>query len=278
MNKILFVSAFYDINRNDWEKYGRSVDNYFKSFFILAKFIKYDLVVFIENKYLKLYANKLKSLKSKSSEGRLIIRNLDEIKNKLFLKKYQKIESSIINSKIYKSYLSEKTKNKPEHIYYQYNLINHDKVNFVNIAKNEFEGYKFYSWIDFGFAKDRDNNDIERIPKNLNFDYIPNDKILYQSLTKKITYVNAIQNLKSNDVHVQGTFWIVPNKLVEIYQEMYENELLNFHKKNIVDDDQNLVFQLIFKNPNKFILYYNKHFFSLYKNILNKPTISKLIN
>ena len=59
---------------------------------------------------------------------------------------------------------------------------------------------------------------------------------------------------------------------------MYENELLNFHKKNIVDDDQNLVFQLIFKNPNKFILYYNKHFFSLYKNILNKPTISKLIN
>ena len=83
--------------------------------------------------------------------------------------------------------------------------------------------------------------------------------------------------LGNNDVYIQGTFWIISNNLVEIYQKIYEKELLNWQKLNIVDDDQNLVFQLIFKYPQYFDLYYNKNFFSLFKVILNKPIKSKLL-
>ena len=44
---------------------------------------------------------------------------------------------------------------------------------------------------------------------------------------------------------------------------------------NIVDDDQNMVFQLIFKYD-IFKLYYNSNFFALWMVILNKPIDAKI--
>ena len=267
---ILFVSAFYNINRENWKnKHSRSVINYFESFKFLAKHIDYDLVVYVENRYL----HELKDLNKKN----IIIKDLDLIKKDLFITKYKNIEEKIINSDSYKQFLTKKTKNKPEHNYALYNLINHDKVNFVNHSKKIMKDYKYYGWLDFGFCKEKNVNDIDRIPKNINFNYLHKNKILYQSLVKKINHKSSLFMLGTDEIYIQGTFWIVSSNYVELYKKIYELELLRWYKAGIVDDDQNLVFQLIFKYPQYFDLYYSKNFFSLFKIILNKPLKTKII-
>ena len=46
--------------------------------------------------------------------------------------------------------------------------------------------YKYYGWLDFGLQQRKNVNDIDRIPKNINFNYLHKNKILYQSLVKKL--------------------------------------------------------------------------------------------
>lgn len=269
MNNILFVSAFININRNNWSKYNRSLDDYFKSFIFLAQNLDYNCIVFIE----KIYYEKLKPIFHKKN---IIIKFIEDFQKDLFITKYLNIETFIINSKLYKNNLNNKTKNKPEHNYPKYNLVNHDKVNFVKISKKLFPKYNFYGWLDFGFLKERNDNDLLRIPKNINFHYLHNNKILYQSLQKNIPYFYPLNMIKSNIIYIQGTMWIISNKLVNFYQKIYEIELLKLYEQNIVDDDQNIVYQLIFKYDSYFDLYYNNNWFNLFKIILNKPIKSKI--
>ena len=54
MKDIVFVSAFYDIDRSNWDTtYSRPLESYIDGFIFLANNITYDLIVFIEEKYLK---------------------------------------------------------------------------------------------------------------------------------------------------------------------------------------------------------------------------------
>ena len=145
MKDILFVSAFYNINRDNWKNdFKRTIDNYFESFKFLAKYIDYDLVVYVENQYL----HKLNDLFKKKN---IFIKNLDLIKKDLLITKYKNIKEKIIKSEKYRQFLTKQTKNTPEHNYGLYNLINHDKVNFVNHSKKIMKNYEYYGWLDFGF-------------------------------------------------------------------------------------------------------------------------------
>ncbi len=60
MKDIVFVSAFYDINRSKWNTiYTRPLESYMDGFIFLANNITYDLIVFIEEKHLKQLTNKI---------------------------------------------------------------------------------------------------------------------------------------------------------------------------------------------------------------------------
>ena len=273
MKDIVFVSAFYDIGRSKWNTtYTRPVESYIDGFIFLANNITYDLIVFIEEKYLK-------RIKSNIIKKNIIFLKIEDYINDLFIKKYYDINNKIINSRKYKEKIPENRKNKPEHTFALYNLINHDKVNFVKISKKLYNNYKFYSWIDFGLI-DQVHHKVRRpdelIPYNMNIKYLNENKIIYQSSTKKLMHIDPRIMLSVNEVFIYGTFWICPNKLVEKFQNIYENELILWNNMNIVDDDQSMVFQLIFKYD-IFKLYYNANFFALWKVILNMPIDSKIV-
>ena len=48
MNDIIFVTAFKDINRENWEYFSRGNDTYLNNFLKLAKNIDYLLIVYLE--------------------------------------------------------------------------------------------------------------------------------------------------------------------------------------------------------------------------------------
>ena len=270
MKSILFVTAFYDIGREKWNyknkeyKYQRDNEDYHQSFIQLANNLKYDLHVYLEKK-------DIPKLKLKVSKKNIIFFDIDNIKDQLFVSKYYNLESQIIKSDNYQKKLSRETKFKPEHLYSLYNLINHDKVNFVYQSYLQNKNYDYYSWIDYGFSKFKMKTQNKLIPRDINFNLLSDNKIIYQSLEYNIPKKSPIIMLSTNKVYIAGTFWICPKRLVGHYQKIYHQELKRFHNLKIVDDDQNLVLQLVLKHTNLFKLYYLKNFMVLWLFLLNKP-------
>jgi len=270
MKSILFVTAFYDIGREKWNyknkryKYQRDNEDYHQSFIRLANNLTYDLHVYLEKK-------NIPELKSRVSKKNIIFFDIDNIKDKLFITKYYNLESQIIKSDNYQKKLSRETKFKPEHLYSLYNLINHDKVNFVYQSYLQNKNYDYYSWIDYGFSKFKMKTQNKLIPRDINFNLLSDKKIMYQSLEYNIPKKSPIIMLSTNKVYIAGTFWICPKRLVGHYQKIYHQELKRFHNLKIVDDDQNLVLQLVLKHTNLFKLYYLKNFMVLWLFLLNKP-------
>ena len=254
---ILFVTAFKDIGRGNWTTFApRKNEEYFEYFLNLANNIEYTLIVYLDTNIKDELLNKYKF---KSNIVFLDSNSLDT-----FYDKYLFQDNIIMNSNEYKNKIPLARQNNPEHLYSAYNMVNHNKVNFIHNTKLLFPNYEYYSWIDFGYVREASN-----CPKNINI----------YSLSKKITYhclevpdlnnkISENDMLKCDTVFITGSSFIVHNEIVDKFQYIYEKKILEWHKKMVTDDDQNLVLQLYYDNPEIFELKLNNKWFSLY-NLFN---------
>ena len=130
------------------------------------------------------------------------------------------------------------------------------------MQKKKYPEYHFYSWIDFGYVRE-----INSLPKNLNVGNIP-EKVIYQQLlqipSKKL---NELQVLDTNDVFIAGSAFIIENNLVKKFEEIYENKIKMWYQNFICDDDQSVILQLFYENPDIFYLVEDPVWFSLYKHL-----------
>lgn len=256
---ILFVTAFKDIGRGKWNSlYPRKNEEYFEYFLNLANNIEYTLIVYLDTNIKDELLNKNKYKFKKN------ILFLDSNSLDTFYDKYLFKDNIIMNSNEYKNKIPLERQNNPEHLYSAYNMVNHSKVNFIHNTKLLFPKYEYYSWIDFGYVREASN-----CPKNINI----------ESLSKKITYhclevpnlnnkISENDMLKCDTVFITGSSFIVHNEIVNKFHYIYEKKILEWHKKMVTDDDQNLVLQLYYDNPEIFELKLNNKWFSLY-NLFN---------
>jgi len=255
-NDILFVTAFKDLNRKNWNDYGRSNEFYFQRFYEITKYIKHCLIVFIE----KSINDELHKIYNFNNN--IIFMDLNIVNT--FLKKNIFNEELIIKSEIYKNKIPIQRKNNPEHKYASYNLINHSKINFISKSKELYPNYIFYSWIDFGFGRE-----IIHLPTVINIKKLPK-KIIYQ-LNNDIPKEKICSEfmLSQDVIFFMGSAFIIPNELIEIFEILYEKKLKELEEKNIVDDDQNVVLQIYFDNKDLFSVFQNNTWFVFYK-LLNE--------
>ena len=151
-NIIIFTTAYKDINRKKWNCYQRSNEEYIKGFYNLCSYINYKLIVYLED-----------DIKEIITKGKIFNENIFFISLKdvvTFYDKYLEKDKKIMETKEYQDKIPYYRKANPEHIYSEYNFINHSKVNFIRHTKDLFPDYKFYAWIDFGTM----NLEIENIP------------------------------------------------------------------------------------------------------------------
>jgi hypothetical protein len=252
-NDIIFVTAFKDIGRGNWQTLcPRKNEEYFEYFLNLTNNIEYTLIVYLDINIKNELLNKYKF------KNNIVFLDLNSVDT--FYDKYLFQDNIIMNSTEYKSKIPLTRQNNPEHLYSAYNLINHSKVNFIHNTKSLFPNYEYYSWIDFGYVREASN-----CPKNINIEKL-SKKINYHclevpDLNNKITENDM---LRSDTIFITGSSFIVHNDLVDKFQCIYENKLLEWHKKMITDDDQSLILQLYYDNPEIFELKLNNKWFSLY--------------
>ena len=241
---ILFVTAFKNIHRDQWKYNSRSVEDYLKHFMILTK-LPYTLVVYVEpeiKKHIPLLPN-------------IIVRDFDEVDT--FFNKYLERDKQIMKSKVYQSMVPNRRKNNPEHLYSEYNFINHSKINFVSHTKHIYPHYEFYSWVDFGYYGMRNT-----IPCSINVASLPK-KVIIQIMETPIP-ITEKELLSKNEIYFPTSAFIVHYSFVEPLEKAWKNKIIEWQKRGITDDDQSLVTQLYLDNPSMFHTVQHKKWGMLY--------------
>jgi len=250
-NDIIFITSYKDIGRDKWTQLKRTNQNYYDWFNILASNIKYKLIVYIDD------ITKNNLFKNKSYNDNIEFKNINDVNT--FYNNYLSIEEQIINSDIYKSKIINDL-SRPETWNASYNLINHSKINFVAYTKKLYPDYTFYSWIDFGYT--RESPDL--VPKNLIIEKIPKNKIILEYFKLPPKRVNDEELLKIHETLFKASSFIIHTDLVEYLETKYKQKLEYWHKNYICDDDEALLLQLYYDDPDKFYLIQDPRWFSLY--------------
>jgi hypothetical protein len=247
------VTAFLDINRENWSSFNRTFDQYFQAFTPLVDMFRkiehdnaYHLVIFADKKHIervKLYVNSLKNI---------TIIDIDEkyLENNSILWKRLPRETEIVNSQEYRKLIQHRISH-PENNNPRYTLINHAKIDFVNIA-TKLIPCEYFCWVDFGYCSNPVN-----IPRNpIDINRLDKSRINY-------TLINPINSLDSNILYtlqnapekIGGFFFFGSRERIIEYQQLYHSIHEAFQDRNIVDDDQHIALQCCFAKPSLFALH-----------------------
>jgi hypothetical protein len=256
---ILFITSYKDIKRSLWSHYTMTNDDYVKHFLNILNYMVYDTVVFVEQHIFELIMKATNNI----VKPNITFINMDNFIQNTFFTTLMEKDKAVMNSEIYKKKLAYHRRVNPEHLYSEYNLINHSKISFIKQAK-EYYNYDFYAWIDFGYIRNSDLN----IPRNINVKAFPN-KIMYSCFRYPDINNRIDPNvlLQLDDIIVMGGSFILPNCLVDTYEILYEENLLKLYDQHISDDDQNVVVQIYYNNPELFHLLKTTKWFDLYHTI-----------
>lgn len=264
--KICYVSAFYDLNRENWSNFKRSYQEYVNGFLPMIKLLERDkqseAVIFLDQK-----VEIPDQLNNKSNIT--VIRLTTEFMNSLHCWSTLDKEREIMNSEMYKKLVSHRLKY-PEHHIPEYTLINHSKVDFVEQAIQMKPTVDYFCWLDFGFFIDH-----HKIPNNLlDLNKFDLQKVTY-TLVKPYNsmFGNVLYNLEMAPECFQGNFFFGHrDKLLE-YRNVYHSILHQFQNKyNVADDDQHIAVIAYSKFPNLIEACYTGEWHSAFKHFQKEDT------
>jgi len=224
---VLYVTAFKDIKRHDWQCKEFAVQNdvYMMHFSNLVAKTDVDLVCFMDE-------NTMQSVKHLVIKPNHIILPYNE--HETFFATSYTHERDIMESKEYKNLISHRARH-PEHSIPEYNIVNHNKVHFLMQAYIKYPMYERFVWIDFHQARHGD------IPlRHMRYEHLPLDKVS-MCVSSSFDLMSArtpkeIVTLSCD--HIQGSAFVVPKQVVpKLYQE-YCYQLGMNYANNIADDDQ----------------------------------------
>lgn len=271
---LCYVTAFLDIDRSNWKTFSRSIDDYFKAFenffpiFEKALESNYFMVCFIDDKHFE----RIQNLNPPSN---IIFIKIDEQyldKNSVLWSRLKE-EENIINSKEYKNLVNHRLQF-PENNNAKYTLINHCKIDFVNLAIKHIKS-EYYCWVDFGYLSKKEKTPLEMLDINK----LNKEKINY-------TILNAIRDIDRNYLYtlkyapekIGGFFFFGNCENMKKFQSLYHYVHLKFQNLNIVDDDQFMVLQCYFENPDLFELHLSEWHQALIQFQKGKDSLTKIMN
>lgn len=236
---ICYVTAFLDLNRDDWSYFSRSKQSYIDSFYKLAELFdkeeKNKLIVYCDDTI------KLNSYKNVT----VIYINREWLRNNTIWSRIDREKEICYNNEFIA--LTEKVRTFPEINNYEYTMINHCKIDFIyNSFSPEFD---YYCWVDFGYVSKGS------IIALLDIEKMVVDKINYCVVNQPCYNKSAHFHLIVAPEIICGSwFFGRKDKLLE-YRCLYHIIHSKFQSANIIDDDQHLALQCWYSQPNLFALH-----------------------
>lgn len=246
MKEISIVTAFFNINRDNWNKFDRTTDQYLKYFSDWAK-LKNNLVVYVETQEL---AKKVLEVRKKYNlENKTTINIIDDYKN-IDSELYNSIKGATTNQIQQEFRLLPKN---PEVWNCDYDYIMLLKMWCVQdaIEKKQVDG--MVAWVDFGY-----NHGGAVIDNSSNFNF------LWQyNFSEKIN-VFSVQDLddrpvfdivRSMDTYLMGTVIVGIDYLWKDFWTLMRESMISLNKCGLTDDDQTIILMSYRTRPEIFNVY-----------------------
>jgi hypothetical protein len=161
------------------------------------------------------------------------------------------------------------------HIDWQLNMLWNEKVFFINeTIQNKYFDTLYYGWCDIGYFRNRsidlhthflnkwpNNNKLLNEPFSKNYIHygcVQNNIFTYSSLQNDIKthYLNKSENqptYQMEELCFAGGFFLLKRELIDTYMKLYDEKLTYYFTHNFtIKDDQTIIMDLIFTNPNLF--------------------------
>ena len=163
------------------------------------------------------------------------------------------------------------------HVDWELNMLWNEKVFFVNeTIKKRYFNTLYYGWCDIGYFRNRLNdlhsNYLKNWPNNkklldeffnekIHYACVQDDKSIYLNLQNDIIthYSNKLESqptIQLEEICFAGGFFILKKDLIDTYIKLYDEKLIYYFTNNfIIKDDQTIVMDIIFTNPNLFSIH-----------------------
>jgi len=257
--RIVYVTAFLDIQRHMWENEQLKRDpTYYIDAFRHLMNLKPNIVAFIDDRYIHLFDN---YLSTSNPYVQLIPINIDWLMKYSDSWKKNSISEKIMRSEGYR----EKFKHNieihkvPGNIYSEYNAINHSKIDLIKYAIEQqlVQDTDWICWCDFGYYKSVLHfNSLEYPHSNLDLNKFNFDK-LNVCLCHKINTLDYDDDyyLTNMTMRITGSFWAGSSKTMLEFHTLYHQCLDEMYRKQLSYEDQYVHLQCFFRYPNLFELF-----------------------
>lgn len=164
------------------------------------------------------------------------------------------------------------------HTDWKLNMLWNEKVFLVNeTIKNKYFNTLYYGWCDIGYFRNRKNDLHTRYlstwpnkkkllnspfnDNSIHYGCVQNNTITYVKLSNDIKnhYVkreSSQPSIQFDEICFSGGFFILRPELIDIYTRLYDEKLMYYFMNNfIVKDDQMIIMDIIFMNPNLFYIH-----------------------
>jgi hypothetical protein len=249
--RVLWVTAFLDLKREQWIACTRTKDEYFTNFSRISHLN--DMVCFTDE----------------SGVSSSYPFNIDDT----FLPKYTSKQKEIIEDPEFRKLIPEVFKLDPQFNVAEYGILNASKTCFLRRASELFPDYTHYAWIDFGYAKTPEEAPpLDFVVETL----IHDDKILISShkdvgfgedgesligpygvkgtLNEKCQWNNLYKNVSHRPHLLQGNIFVVPKTLTHWLESEMKRSIERHHNSGIAQDDQFLMLPIIHDFPKRFYI------------------------
>lgn len=243
---IVFVTAFLDLNRGEWEASRRTHHEYLCAFVRLAR-LPIPLIVYVDTKVFSKAFKILSNERGSMGVFTKIIRINDRfLTNEIhaFSPRLVAREEEIMRSAEYVAQTSHR-RHYPENSVPKYNLINHAKIDFVVHALDhpDTPRRKFYAWIDFGYIHGEDISP----KKPLRTDSLKAEGVTFMTVNDpNPDDGDALFTLLNAPEKFAGGFFTGSPGALRQYQKAYHAALDALHRMNIADDDQAVTVHMYF--------------------------------
>ncbi|MFQ7565496.1 WlaTC/HtrL family glycosyltransferase [Clostridium perfringens] len=246
MEEITIVTAFFNINRESWNKFERGADQYLNYFSKWAK-MKNKLIVFVENEEL---AKKIIEVRNNYNLGKRTIVNI--------IDDYKDIDRDLYNSikKVSQDNIHKEFRllpNNPEVWNYNYDYIMLLKMWCVKEAIKNGQANGMVAWVDFGY-----NHGGAVIDESSDFSFT-----WKYNFPEKINLF-SVQDLddrpifdivRSMDTYIMGTVIVGIDYLWNDFWLLMRESMMSLNKCGLMDDDQTVILMSYREKPEIFNIY-----------------------
>lgn len=159
-----------------------------------------------------------------------------------------------------------------EKIDWKLNMLWSEKINFVyETMSNEYFNTDYYGWCDIGYFRNRPNDlnieELKNWPSSNKIKELDKTKIYYALVNNNEEYIRQLKDIIKNkkicipphQISIAGGFFICYKLKLEWWHTYYYDKLNKyFDNKYLIKDDQIVVADCVFSNPDNFELFKEK--------------------